>query len=64
MGLNPIINVGYLNVFVMIGEMMNLEEMYLSSNRLETLPSSIGLLRKLLCLELDSNRLQSLPSGQ
>jgi len=43
--------------------LVNLEELDASNNSLETLPSSVGLMRKLMILRLDSNSLNSIPTG-
>lgn len=40
-----------------------LEELDASYNFLETLPPTIGLMRKLIILRLDANRLNSIPTG-
>lgn len=40
-----------------------LEELDASYNFLETLSSTVGLMRKLIVLRLDANRLNSLPIG-
>lgn len=40
-----------------------LEELDASYNFLETLSSTVGLMRKLIILRLDANRLNSLPIG-
>lgn len=43
--------------------LVNLEELDASNNSLETLPSEVGLMRKLMILRLDSNSLNSVPTG-
>lgn len=41
----------------------NLEELDASNNYLETLPSTVGLMRKLIILRLDANYLNNIPTG-
>jgi internalin A len=46
-----------------IGNLKNLQSLYLSQNQLETLPHSIGKLSNLQFLHLDNNRINTLPDS-
>ena len=46
-----------------IGELVNLEKLYLGKNNIHSLPMEIGNLKKLRILSVSNNRLDSLPSS-